>query len=243
MDRLPSDEDSKPCERCLRAPKYCVCDFTQNVDIGTEVLILQHPQEPGVDIGTVPIITATLPSATVKTGLSWPNLKKVLGKEVDPKAWGVLYLGSVRTETLPKDRTLFVVDKKGEPVANQDAAISKLEGIVLLDGTWSQAKTLWWRNAWLLKLQRLVVKTERRSLYDAIRKEPRSGCLSTVETVSEVLQALEKREDIYPAIEKPLKELVARLKKGGGAGVRGHHRRGRSGSHRWRGGRRGSETK
>ena len=213
MDRLPNDEDSKPCERCLRAPKYCVCDFTQSVEIATEVLVLQHPQEPGVDIGTVPIITATLPNATVKTGLSWPNLKKALGREADPKAWGVLYLGSVRTETLPKDRTLFVVDKKGEPVANQDSVLSKLEGIVLLDGTWSQAKTLWWRNAWLLKLQRLVVRTERRSLYNAIRKEPRAGCLSTVETVSEVLEALEGRSDIYSSIEKPLTELVGRLKR------------------------------
>jgi len=213
MDRLPSDEAPKPCERCQREAKYCVCDFTQSIDIATEVLVLQHPQEPGVDIGTVPIITATLPNAAVKTGLSWPNLKKALGREADPKAWGVLYLGSVRTETLPKNRTLFVVDKKGQPLANQDSAISKLEGIVLLDGTWSQAKTLWWRNAWLLKLQRLVVRTERRSLYDAIRKEPRSGCLSTVETVSEVLEALENREDIYPAIEKPLNELVGRLKR------------------------------
>jgi len=29
-----------------------------------------------------------------------------------------------------------------------------LEGIVALDGTWAQAKTMWWRNAWLLKLKR-----------------------------------------------------------------------------------------
>jgi DTW domain-containing protein YfiP len=84
---------------------------------------------------------------------------------------------------------------------------------VLLDGTWSQAKTLWWRNAWLLKLRRLVIHTRKRSLYDTIRKEPRKGCLSTLETTGEVLSILEGREDIAPALERPLKELVARLTK------------------------------
>jgi DTW domain-containing protein YfiP len=123
----------------------------------------------------------------------------------------VLYVGSVRTEDLPKDRTLFVVDKKGSPIADQDAAIHQLQGIVLLDGTWSQAKTLWWRNAWLLKLKRLVIKSARRSLYDRIRKEPRKGCLSTLETVGEVLSTLEQRDDINSAVEKPLRELVERL--------------------------------
>jgi DTW domain-containing protein YfiP len=212
---LTRDENIKPCERCQRIEKYCVCEFATALDIKTEVLVLQHPQEPGVDIGTAPIIAATFPKATIRTGLSWPNLKKALGREVDPRLWGVLYLGSVRTETLTKERTLFVVDKKGVPLAKQDPILSTLEGIVLIDGTWSQAKSLWWRNAWLLKLNRLVVRSDRRSLYDAIRKEPRKGCLSTVETLGEVLQVLEKKEDIYPAIERPLKELVERLKKTG----------------------------
>lgn len=166
-----------------------------------------------MDIGTVPIIAQTFPDAVIRTGLSWPNLKKALGHEVNPQAWGVLYLGSVHTEDLPPQRTLFAVDKKGLPLADQDAVLRRLEGIVLLDGTWSQAKTLWWRNAWLLKLRRLVIRTSKRSLYDAIRKEPRKGCLSTVETTGEVLSALEHRDDIAPALERPLSELVSRLKK------------------------------
>jgi DTW domain-containing protein YfiP len=117
----------------------------------------------------------------------------------------------VHTEELPKEGTLFVVDKKGLPVTHQDDVLSQLEGIVLLDGTWSQAKTLWWRNAWLLKLKRLVIRSQRRSLYDRIRKEPRKGCLSTLETVGEVLSVIEHREEINLAVTKPLQELVERL--------------------------------
>ena len=190
-----------------------MCEFTSPIESKTKLLILQHPQEPGVDIGTVPIIKACFPNAIVRTGLSWPNLKKTLGYESENQRWVVLYLGSVHVENLPADRTLFVVDKKGEPRPDQDDVLARLEGFVVLDGTWSQAKTLWWRNAWLLKLPRLVLKPKRRSLYDRIRKEPRKGCLSTVETVAEVLSSLENRNDIQQSLEKPLSELVARLAK------------------------------
>jgi DTW domain-containing protein YfiP len=224
-------EPQESCPRCDRLPRYCVCEFVYPLVVKTGILVLQHPQEPGVDIGTVPIIAQTFPDAVIKTGLSWPNLKKALGREVDPQRWGVLYLGSVHTETLPPGRTLFTVDKKGAPLADQDQVLNKLEGIVLLDGTWSQAKTLWWRNAWLLKLRRLVIHTRKRSLYDPIRKEPRKGCLSTLETTGEVLSVLEKRDDIAPALERPLKELVARLTKHRPPGRLG---KGTSGGYRFR---------
>lgn len=203
----------KPCTKCGREPRYCVCEFVSAIDTKTKVVILQHPQEPGVDIGTVPIIKALLPKAIVRTGLSWPNLTSVLGYEASPRRWAVLYVGSVQVDSLSQERELFVVDKKGAPIAEQDATLQELEGVVLLDGTWSQAKTLWWRNAWLLKLRRLVVRPAYRSLYDRIRKEPRKGCLSTLEAVGEVLRILENRGDIREHVAKPLKELIERLAK------------------------------
>jgi DTW domain-containing protein YfiP len=201
----------KPCERCGREATYCVCEFVSPIPSKTKLVILQHPQEPGVDIGTVPIIKTLFPDSIVRTGLSWPNLKAVLGQEASAQRWGVLYVGSVQVDKLPQGRGLFLVDKKGAPLVEQDKTLRELEGVVLLDGTWSQAKTLWWRNAWLLKLRRLVVRPSYRSLYDRIRREPRQGCLSTLETVGEVLQNLEARDDILPQITKPLEELVRRL--------------------------------
>lgn len=202
-----------PCPHCRRVAPYCVCEFITPIKTKTKLLILQHPQEPGVDIGTAPILSAAFPGTVVKTGLSWPNLKRILGDDVDQKRWGVLYLGSVRVEQLPDSDTLFAVDKKGVPLERGVDVLRSLEGIVILDGTWSQAKTLWWRNAWLLKLPRLVLRPKRRSKYDAIRKEPRTGCLSSVETVGEVMNVLERRDDIQTLLERPLEELIGRLKK------------------------------
>jgi DTW domain-containing protein YfiP len=66
----------------------------------------------------------------------------------------------------------------------------ELEGIIILDGTWSQAKTLWWRNAWLLKVRRAILNPTHKSLYGRLRKEPRKECLSTIESIAETLTAL-----------------------------------------------------
>lgn len=212
-DLQPEIEEEVPCSACDRLSEYCVCEFITKISTKTKILILQHPQEPGVDIGTTPIIRTTFPKAIVRTGLSWPNLKKAVGAEAENPRWGVLYLGSVHVENLSQERALFVVDKKGAPIETPGPILKRLEGIVLLDGTWSQAKTLWWRNAWLLKLPRLVLRPTRRSLYDQIRKEPRKGCLSTVETVGEVITILEGRNDVQELLDKPLAELISRLLK------------------------------
>jgi DTW domain-containing protein YfiP len=209
-------QEDLECERCGRGATLCVCDHITPIKARTRILVLQHPQEPGVDIGTAAIIGQLFPEAIIKTGLSWANLKRALGSElgaeIEPSRWGVLYLGSVRTEELPKDRTLFVVDRKGVALVEQEEALKGIKGIVLLDGTWSQAKTLWWRNAWLLKLKRLVLRRDKRSLYDQIRREPRRGCLSSLETLGEVLSVLESRGDIISGVETPLKELVSRCR-------------------------------
>jgi hypothetical protein len=166
-----------------------------------------------MDIGTVAILAGLFPETVVATGLSWRNLNAVLGREVDPKRWGVLYMGSVHVENLPAQGKLFAVNKAGVLLEDQSSVISKLEGLVLLDGTWSQAKTLWWRNAWLLKLHRLVLNSGARSLYNRIRKEPRNGCLSTLESAAEALSVLERRDDLLQIASKPLEVLIERTKK------------------------------
>src|SRR5258707_6675579 len=87
-------------------------------------------------------------------------------------------------------------NRKGEGEPHQRAILSDIEGVVLLDGTWSQAKALWWRNAWMLKCQRVILGPKQPSRYGKLRKEPRRDGLSTIEAASMLLGALEKRPDI-----------------------------------------------
>ncbi len=116
----------------------------------------------------------------MKVGLSWPSLAKALGRPVvaDPSRWAVLYLGSAKVADLDTDREIVAINRKGEIEDHQRAILDDIEGIVLLDGTWSQAKALWWRNAWMLKCQRVILGPARPSRYGALRREPRRDGLS-----------------------------------------------------------------
>jgi len=179
------------------------------VDNRTFVLILQHPQEKREPLATAPAIIATLRNAKLVTGLSWPNLARPLGHDAEPRRWAVPYLGSARPRAVAGERELLLVDRGGEPVADPEPALKRIEGIVLLDGTWSQAKTLWWRNPWLLKLHRLVLNPPRPARLGKLRREPRREALSTLEAVALVLRRLESGPEAADAFLAALERIMS----------------------------------
>jgi DTW domain-containing protein YfiP len=184
------------CETCFKTEALCFCKELKPIATRLEVLILQHPQEPDKELGTATLAHLSLPKSTLKVGLSWRNLSAAVGKQTQNSKWAVLYLGSgAKTSTKQEAQLvegLTLTDKNGVPLKPEDSkkAMSEIEGIIILDGTWSQAKTLWWRNAWLLKVRRAILNPTHKSLYGKLRKEPRKECLSTIESIAETLTAL-----------------------------------------------------
>jgi DTW domain-containing protein YfiP len=179
-------------------------DAIAPIDNRIAVLILQHPQEQDHLLGTAQLATTYLTNATLRIGLSWPSLAKALGRPADPKRWAILHLGSARPADLPRGREIVALDRRGHPVKDQDTALAQIEGVVLFDGTWSQAKTLWWRNPWVLKAQRIVLNPRTPSLYGKLRREPRREGLSTIEAAGLILAGLEGR----PEIETTLRDAL-----------------------------------
>jgi DTW domain-containing protein len=149
----------------------------------------------------------------LKIGLSWPSLSKALGRPVhDPSRWAVLYLGSAKVAELDTDRDIVAINRKGEIEEHQRAILKDIEGIVLLDGTWSQAKALWWRNAWMLKCQRVILGPKRPSRYGQLRREPRRDGLSTIEAAAMLLASLEKRPDIAETLHGSFERMLAKYR-------------------------------
>lgn len=179
------------------------------VDNRVFVLILQHPQEKREPLATAPAIIATLQNLKLVSGLSWPNLARPLGRDADPRRWAVLYLGSARPRTQGDGRELLLLGRDGEPLADPAPALKRLEGIVLLDGTWSQAKTLWWRNPWLLKLHRLVLNPPRPARLGKLRREPRREALSSVEAAALALRHLESGSEASDALMTALGRIIS----------------------------------
>jgi DTW domain-containing protein YfiP len=200
------------CPRCRKPPSLCVCDGIVPIDNRIALLILQHPQEQDEALGTGRLTALHFTNAVFRIGLSWPSLGKALGRPADAKRWAILHLGSVRTGDLPPGREIAVVDRKGRPVPDQDAALADIDGIVVFDGTWSQAKTLWWRNPWVLKAKRLVLRPRRPSLYGRLRREPRRAGLSTLEAAALALSRLENRPEIETALHASFARLLDRYR-------------------------------
>src|ERR1700722_8908795 len=109
------------------------------IDNRVFVLILQHPQERREALSTAPLVCATLRRAKLVVGLSWPGLARVAGDNAQPKRWAVLHLGATRPRPAEGRRQLAVLDRRGEPLSDARAVLAGLSGVIVLDGTWSQA--------------------------------------------------------------------------------------------------------
>jgi len=188
------------CQTCHRPQVACVCDRITQLETRRRILILQHPQERDAVLGSAQILAASLPNAKLVVGLSWRNLGHALGQEgVDSKRWAVLFPDREATPDQVSGRGGLV-----EP--------SELEGIIALDGTWSKAKTLWWRNPWLKKLRRLTLKPQKPSIYGRLRAEPRTDYVSTLESVAAALSLCGEPPEIEAALCRVFRTLVQRVR-------------------------------
>ncbi len=189
------------CPTCYKIRPLCVCELVQPRDNHIHVLILQHPQEPDKELGSARLANLILQHSTLKTALSVANLKKAVGFDVNPNEWIVLFLGSKykfrELARVEDESDLYIFDRKGE-IADVEA--EDIKGIIAIDGTWAQAKTLWWRNPWLLKVRRAVLNPRALSKYGNLRKEPRKECLSTIESIAYTLEVLGENPEVANAL-------------------------------------------
>lgn len=178
-----------------------MCDRIVSYPTGRRVLILQHPQEQDALLGSAQILVASLPRAKLVVGLSWRSLGHALGEEdVDARRWAVLF----------PDR-----EAQGDQVTTRRGATlepAELEGIVVLDGTWSKAKTLWWRNPWLNKQNRMNLTPTKPSIYGRLRAEPRREYVSTLESVAAALTLCGEPPEIEVGLSRVFRTLVQRVR-------------------------------
>ena len=166
------------------------------------VIVLQHPQEPDKVLGSAALLVRALAHAELRVGLSWRNLKVVTGEDSVAAEWAVLYLGA-KGQTYPEP--VNFVSQKGNPMPMPPG----LKGLIVLDGTWSQAKALWWRNSWLLKLKRVVLQPSVPSRYGRLRKEPRAEALSTIESCALALGKMDRRgAELRPHLEGAFQRML-----------------------------------
>ncbi|GMV38533.1 MAG: hypothetical protein AMXMBFR64_02490 [Myxococcales bacterium] len=159
------------CYRCHKALGACVCASLPRVPNRTPVHVIQHPREARCAIGTVRLVRLGLERCTVEVNAPWSGAPSRLAAAPPPGA-AVLYPseGARPLETLP---------------------LTELpRALIVLDGTWHQARTLHRSNPWLDALPHVVLADPTPSAY-RIRAEPRRHYLSTVEAIVAALSLIE----------------------------------------------------
>lgn len=173
------------CPECFRPFPQCFCGRLSIQKNTIQVLILQHPQEQYKLLNSARLANKALDKSVLRVGLSWRNIRHALGEDADPKEWGALFLQTNREGT---GNALEIFDAKRRPVN----PAPHLKGLVAIDGSWKQAKALWWRNPWLLRLNRITLNPLHRSLRAQVKREG----LSTIEAVALALECLGEDKNI-----------------------------------------------
>lgn len=169
---LPVPEGFVPrefCYRCLRAQSVCICDQIAVIRNRTGVIVIQHHRERMHPIGTARIARLGLQKSKIVVAERHRQL--AVDFELLPNI-GLLY---------PSHRAHSIETLK--PVDFPDH-------LIVLDGTWCQAKCLYESNTFLHNLPHLVINPASPSRY-RIRRQPRAGYLSTIESLVQALSIIE----------------------------------------------------
>ncbi len=177
------------CGRCGRPVVVCFCDRITLLPTRHRLLLLQHPRERRMGIGTARLAHLALPGSQLRVGLDFSTDPVVRALLAQPPAY-VLFPGpqALPPEQLPGDRPIT---------------------LVVLDGTWAQARKLLTLNPAIAALPRVAFRPRRPSAYE-IRRQPAEFCLSTIEALAEVLERLEPDAGGFERLLDPFRAMVER---------------------------------
>ncbi|HZS37292.1 MAG TPA: tRNA-uridine aminocarboxypropyltransferase [Polyangia bacterium] len=178
------------CAHCRRPAVVCYCAVLPSLATRTRVLVLQHPRERDVGIGTARMAHLALPGSILRVGVDF---------SADPVVASTLASGAPSYLLFPgagaRDLRELPTD---EPIT-----------LVVVDGTWSQARKLVRVNPALAALPRVAFTPRRPSDY-RIRREPADFCVSTIEALTEALNVLEPDGEPFDPLLDPFRAMVDR---------------------------------
>ncbi|MFO0579719.1 MAG: tRNA-uridine aminocarboxypropyltransferase [Polyangia bacterium] len=185
----PAPASRQVCSTCRRPRVVCYCEHLLQLPTRTQVVFLQHPREARVPIGTARMAHLMLPSSELHRGVQFQTHPRVQELAADPSA-----------------ALLFPGEGALDPTALEAGSVRTL---VVVDGTWAQARKVLKQNPILTRLRRIGLVPAQPGNY-RIRREPTPDSLATIEAVSAVLGVLEQAPERFSAMLSAFTFMVDR---------------------------------
>ncbi len=188
---MSSSFEPRPvCYRCLKPQVTCICAGLSRVDNRTEVLVLQHPREHLHPIGTARF--ARLGLENVRVEIAWDAGVR----EDEPPAW------------LPPGAALLYPGEHARDL-REIASDERPSALLVLDGTWHTARTLYRDKRWLHALPHYRFLPAAPGRY-RLRREPQDDYVSTIEAIVEALYILEPGIEGLPQLLAAFDRMIDR---------------------------------
>jgi DTW domain-containing protein YfiP len=165
------------CLKCRRRLRTCVCTYLKPFQTQSRFIILMHPMEFKKEkVGTGRFSHLILSNSEILVDV---------GFDKNPRFQEILADSEYETYVLyPGEETINL--SKSELVLG-----SKKSQFIVIDGTWPCAKKMMKLTTSLHSVPRVSFKTERRSEFK-VKHQPLPECLSTVESIHQVLLDLNR---------------------------------------------------
>jgi DTW domain-containing protein len=182
----------KFCYDCWKAQELCLCKEVREIDHPLDIGIVFHPRER-----KNPINTGRLAYLSLK------NVWHAVGVEMDEVSDFRKHVSQYKAGEIG----LLYPSKDAMPL---EEAPSNLKCLIVVDGTWNEAKKMIHRSPSLKKLPHFSFIPRRESNY-RIRKEPAPHCVSTIEATVTCLQAHDISRGEEPQEYRELLDLFDKM--------------------------------
>lgn len=160
------------CDTCLFLLEQCVCRWLSPLSTSLQVLIVQHPKEAKHAKNTVPLLCLALPQVKCIDFTDKESLIQALSQR-DFSKWRLIF---------PCEEAVAIESLEYE-------SPSKVEGVILLDGTWRKAKKMYLTEPLLHKFGAVSFAVPPVCQY-TIRKSPNEQALSTLEACAYAVEQI-----------------------------------------------------
>lgn len=167
------------CYRCRRPAELCLCPRQQPMETRARIVLLMHPKEWRREkCATGRLACLNLAESEIIPGVNFDESPRYRSLLSDPGNSPIL---------LYPGPEAFDLGAGGFP---RELIGSRRLVVFLIDATWSCARTVYRETQSLREMPKLMLNPREPSRF-RIKRQPRPGCLSTIEAVHELLLALE----------------------------------------------------